>query len=50
MPSTFHPAWRHGGALVVAHDVVGGVFAFSGGSPREASRPGEPGGIPHVCP
>ncbi|WP_346766498.1 hypothetical protein [Streptomyces sp. A1547] len=35
---------------MVSHDVVGGVFAFHGGSPREVGRPGEPGGILHFRP
>ncbi|WP_324616753.1 DUF2625 family protein [Streptomyces sp. XY332] len=46
----FLPAWRPGAGLVVAHDVVGGAFAFHGGSPREVGRPGEPGGILHFRP
>ncbi|MFD9484143.1 DUF2625 family protein [Streptomyces sp. NPDC059991] len=41
MPSAFDPAWRPGAGLVVAHDVLGGVFALNGSNPREAGRPGE---------
>ncbi|ALV38077.1 DUF2625 domain-containing protein [Streptomyces sp. CdTB01] len=50
MPSTFDPAWRAGAGLVVAHDVLGGVFALNGGNPREAGRPGEPGEIIYFAP
>ncbi|MGQ4484342.1 DUF2625 domain-containing protein [Streptomyces sp. SAS_281] len=50
MPSTFDPAWRPGAGLVVAHDVLGGVFALNGGNPREAGRPGEPGEIVYFAP
>jgi hypothetical protein len=50
MPSTFDPAWRPGAGLVIAHDVLGGVFALNGGNPREADRPGEPGEILYFAP
>ncbi|MFC9757922.1 DUF2625 domain-containing protein [Streptomyces sp. NPDC056921] len=50
MPATFDPAWRAGAGLVVAHDVLGGVFALNGGNPREAGRPGEPGEILYFAP
>ncbi|MFE9816895.1 DUF2625 family protein [Streptomyces sp. NPDC005773] len=41
-PAAFDPAWRPLGALVVAHDVLGRVFALNG---HEAAcgRPGAPG-------
>ncbi|MFJ1551802.1 DUF2625 domain-containing protein [Streptomyces sp. NPDC088246] len=50
MPATFDPAWRAGVGLVVAHDVLGGVFTLNGGNPREAGRPGEPGEILYFAP
>lgn len=50
MPSAFDPAWRPGAGLVVAHDVLGGVFALNGGDPREAGRPGAPGEIIYFAP
>ncbi|MBW8699152.1 hypothetical protein MBT84_06085 [Streptomyces sp. MBT84] len=50
MPSTFDPAWRPGPGLVVAHDVLGGVFVLNGGSPRAADRPGEPGEVVYFAP
>ncbi|MEU1085097.1 DUF2625 domain-containing protein [Streptomyces sp. NPDC005908] len=50
MPETFDPAWRPVAGLVVAHDVLGGVFALNGGTPREAGRPGEPGEILYFAP
>ncbi|MFE2563550.1 DUF2625 family protein [Streptomyces mirabilis] len=39
-PGTFAPAWRAGTGLVVAHDVLGGVFALNGEDPVGAGRPG----------
>lgn len=50
MPSAFDPAWRPGAGLVVAHDVLGGVFALNGVDPRAAGRPGEPGEIIYFAP
>ncbi|MFF4102895.1 DUF2625 family protein [Streptomyces sp. NPDC001903] len=50
MPSTFDPSWQPGAGLVIARDVLGGVFAINGGSPREAGRPGEPGEIVYFAP
>jgi hypothetical protein len=50
MPSAFDPAWRPGVGLVVAHDVLGGVFALNGVDPRAAGRPGEPGEIIYFAP
>lgn len=50
MPATFDPAWRPGAGLVVAHDVLGGVFALNGADPRAAGRPGEPGEILYFAP
>ncbi|MET8965106.1 DUF2625 family protein [Streptomyces sp. NPDC004074] len=50
MPLTLDPAWRPGAGLVVAHDVLGGVFALNGGNPRDAGRPGEPGEIIYFAP
>lgn len=37
---TFDPAWRPETGLVVAHDVLGGVFALNGAAPADADRPG----------
>ncbi|NUS10994.1 MAG: DUF2625 family protein, partial [Streptomyces sp.] len=50
MPTTFDPAWQPGAGLVIAHDVLGGVFTLNGGSPRETGRPGEPGEILYFAP
>ncbi|WP_329126530.1 DUF2625 family protein [Streptomyces sp. NBC_01465] len=50
MPAAFDPAWRAEPGLVVAHDVLGGVFALNGGNPREAGRPGAPGEILYFAP
>ncbi|WP_406118827.1 DUF2625 domain-containing protein [Streptomyces sp. NBC_00989] len=50
MPPAFDPGWTSGAGLVVAHDVLGGVFALNGGNPREAGRPGEAGEILYFAP
>ena len=50
MPTTFDPAWPSGAGLVIAHDVLGGVFTLNGGSPRETGRPGEPGEMLYFAP
>ncbi|MEU9882589.1 DUF2625 family protein [Streptomyces phaeochromogenes] len=50
MPATFDPAWSAGAGLVIAHDVLGGVFTLNGANPREAGRPGEPGEILYFAP
>ncbi|MFF3918542.1 DUF2625 domain-containing protein [Streptomyces sp. NPDC001852] len=40
-PETFDPAWRPETGLVVAQDVLGGVFAVNGAAPVNAGQPGE---------
>lgn len=50
MPSAFDPGWQPGAGLVVAHDVLGGVFVLNGSNPRAAGRPGEPGEILYFAP
>ncbi|MGW7241529.1 DUF2625 family protein [Streptomyces sp. NPDC054804] len=46
-PATFDPGWRSQTGLVLAHDVLGGVFALNGAAPADAGRPGTPGEV--VC-
>lgn len=52
MPPGFDGVWAPGpgAGLVVAHDVLGGVFALNGGDPGRAGRPGEPGEIVYFGP
>lgn len=50
MPARFDPAWRPEPGLVVAHDVLGGVFALNGGGAAAAGRPGRPGEIVYFAP
>jgi hypothetical protein len=50
MPEAFAPAWRPAAGLVVANDVLGGVFALNGGDAREAGRPGEAGEVLYFAP
>ncbi|MFG3205209.1 DUF2625 domain-containing protein [Streptomyces sp. NPDC048192] len=40
-PAGFDPAWRPEAGLVVAQDVLGGVFALNGAAPTAAGQPGE---------
>ncbi|MFD3515765.1 DUF2625 family protein [Streptomyces sp. NPDC058657] len=49
-PADFDPAWHPGTALVVGHDVVGGVFALNGGDPAAGGRPGGPGEMTYFAP
>ncbi|MFD5076103.1 DUF2625 family protein [Streptomyces sp. NPDC058371] len=49
-PGHFDPAWRPRDALVVAHDVLGGVFTVNGPDPQAAGRPGEPGEVVYFAP
>jgi len=49
-PEAFDPAWRPESGLVVAHDVLGGVFALNGADPARASRPGAPGEVVYFAP
>lgn len=50
MPATFDPTWVSDAGLVVAHDVLGGVFTLNGRNPRQAGRPGEPSEILYFAP
>ncbi|MCD0486287.1 DUF2625 domain-containing protein [Streptacidiphilus sp. ASG 303] len=50
MPPTFDSGWRPEAGLVVAHDVLGGVFALNGSEPARAGRPGEPGEVVYFSP
>lgn len=49
-PGRFDPAWRPETGLVVAHDVLGGVFALNGAAPDGADRPGAPGEVVYFAP
>ncbi|MCX4821490.1 DUF2625 domain-containing protein [Streptomyces sp. NBC_01142] len=50
LPGAFDPAWQADTGLVVAYDVLGGVFALNGGDPASAGRPGTPGEIVYFAP
>ncbi|MFJ6793712.1 DUF2625 domain-containing protein [Streptomyces sp. NPDC091268] len=50
LPEAFDPAWRADAGLVVAHDVLGGVFVLNGGAPADHGRPGAPGEIIYFAP
>ncbi|WP_406862967.1 DUF2625 domain-containing protein [Streptomyces sp. HUAS MG47] len=49
-PGTFAPSWAPETALVVAHDVLGGVFALNAADPAGAGRPGAPGEMTYFAP
>ncbi|MFF0292535.1 DUF2625 family protein [Kitasatospora sp. NPDC004614] len=49
-PATFDPAWHPGTGLVLAHDVLGGVFALNGHDPAAEGRPGTPGQVTYFAP
>ncbi|WP_328944312.1 DUF2625 domain-containing protein [Streptomyces sp. NBC_00250] len=44
------PGWRPGAGLVVAHDVLGGVFVIQGGTADEVGLPGQPGEMVYFAP
>ncbi|MEV3857105.1 DUF2625 domain-containing protein [Streptomyces sp. NPDC050095] len=50
LPSAFDATWRPDAGLVVAHDVLGGVFAINGSTPTESGRPGGPGEVVYFTP
>ncbi|MEV5610530.1 DUF2625 domain-containing protein [Streptomyces sp. NPDC052225] len=49
-PEPYDSAWHPAAGLVVAHDVLNGVFALNGGNPAEAGCPGAPGDIIYFAP
>lgn len=49
-PEAFDPQWQAAAGLVVAHDVLGGVFAVNGMDPAGAGRPGQPGQMIYFAP
>ncbi|MFC8509534.1 DUF2625 domain-containing protein [Streptomyces sp. NPDC057411] len=49
-PGAFDPAWRADPGLVVAQDVLGGVFVLNGADPAGHGRPGAPGEMAYFAP
>ncbi|PWK64175.1 uncharacterized protein DUF2625 [Streptomyces sp. CG 926] len=49
-PPTFDSGWCPDAGLVVAYDVLGGVFALNGARPADDGRPGGPGEIVYFAP
>ncbi|GAA5019169.1 DUF2625 family protein [Kitasatospora paranensis] len=49
-PTEVDPAWRPDDALVLGHDVLGGVFALNGPDPAALGRPGAPGQVRYLAP
>ncbi|MFD0369687.1 DUF2625 domain-containing protein [Streptomyces sp. NPDC127114] len=50
LPGAFDPTWRADPGLVVAQDVLGGVFVLNGGDPAGHGRPGAPGEMVYFAP
>ncbi|MDX2563763.1 DUF2625 domain-containing protein [Streptomyces sp. TX20-6-3] len=48
--ATADPGWRPAAGLVVAHDVLGGVFVLQGGPAEQAGLPGRPGEMVYFAP
>jgi len=49
-PAKVEPDWRPTEGLIIAHDVLGGVFALNGIEPERHGRPGEPGSVVYFSP
>lgn len=49
-PPSFDPSWAPAGGLVLAHDVLGGVFALNGMDAAAFGRPGDPGQVVYFAP
>ncbi|QBI56517.1 DUF2625 domain-containing protein [Streptomonospora litoralis] len=49
-PAEAESGWRPEGGLVVAHDVLGGVFAINGPDAEDVGRPGDPGEMSYFAP
>lgn len=49
-PDAVEESWSPPAGLIVAHDVLGGVFALNGMEPEQHGRPGNPGGVVYFSP
>jgi|SRR5579875_3244075 len=49
-PETPQADWSPPAGLIIAHDVLGGVYALNGMQPAEHGRPGVPGGVVYFSP
>ncbi|GAA4530733.1 DUF2625 family protein [Amycolatopsis samaneae] len=49
-PATVEPGWQPSEGLIIAHDVLGGVFVLNGMEPERHGRPGPPGGVVYFSP
>lgn len=49
-PAVVDPAWAPQAGLILAHDVLGGVFALNGMDCTGCGRPGEPGQVVYFAP
>ncbi|MCP2241490.1 DUF2625 family protein [Lentzea aerocolonigenes] len=49
-PASVDPSWAPQAGLVLAHDVLGGVFALNGMDAGRFGRPGDPGQVVYFAP
>lgn len=49
-PDMVEPGWSPLAGLIVAHDVLGGVYALNGMESEKYGRPGGPGGVVYFSP
>ncbi|MFE0028460.1 DUF2625 family protein [Amycolatopsis sp. NPDC059021] len=49
-PSTAEEGWQPAAGLIIAHDVLGGVFALNGMEHEQHGRPGAPGSVVYFSP
>ena len=49
-PETVQESWQPPAGLIIAHDVLGGVYVLNGMAPEQHGRPGRPGGVVYFSP
>jgi hypothetical protein len=49
-PETVEEGWQPPAGLIIAHDVLGGVYTLNGMAPDQHGRPGHPGGVVYFSP
>jgi Protein of unknown function DUF2625 len=49
-PAEVDPGWQPTSGLIIAHDVLGGVFTLNGINPQQHGRPGDRGSVVYFSP
>jgi Protein of unknown function DUF2625 len=49
-PAAVEPGWQPAAGLIIAHDVLGGVFTVNGIEAEQHGRPGRPGSVVYFSP